>query len=192
MPQVIRTVANKNNSCVQMEPISVCKATENGIKALSRKIERLLKDENGKLYQDNVVKFGIPEEYVKKAFSEEVLVDAARSGKTTFHLALKNRREIIGFAQVIGHGSATVELDRIVVFPEYERMGIGTKLLKRAIADQKKNGAKTIIVRAGRDEAHARAFYEKNGFKKVKEQVLKSPWGKKIPLVVYRFQLTST
>jgi ribosomal protein S18 acetylase RimI-like enzyme len=175
-----------------MEPINVCKATENGIKALSRKIEKLLEDENGKLYQDNVVKFGIPQEYVKKAFSEEVLADAARSGKATFHLALKNRREILGFAQVIGHGSATVELDRIVVFPEYERRGIGTKLLKRAIADQKKKRAKTIIVRAGRDEAHARAFYEKNGFKKVKEEVLKSPWGKKIPLVVYRFQLTST
>jgi ribosomal protein S18 acetylase RimI-like enzyme len=107
-------------------------------------------------------------------------------------LALKNRHEILGFAQVIGHGSTTAELDRIVVFPGYERMGIGTKLLKRAIAHQKKKGVKTIIVRAGRDEAHARAFYEKNGFKKVKEEVLKPPWGRKIPLVVYRLQLTST
>ena len=104
---------------------------------------------------------------------------------------MKNRREILGFAQVIGHDSGTAELDRIVVFPEYERMGIGTKMLKRAIADQKKKRVKTIIVRAGRDEAHARAFYEKNGFKKVKEEMFKSPWGKKIPLVVYCFQLTS-
>jgi len=175
-----------------MKSINVCKATENGIKDLRRKMEKLLEDENGKFYQDNIVKFGIPEEYVKKAFSEEALADAARSGKATFHLALKNRHEILGFAQVIGHGSATAELDRIVVFPGCERMGIGTKLLKRAISHQKKKGVKTIIVRAGRDEAHARAFYEKNGFKKVKEEVLKPPWGKKIPLVVYRLQLTST
>jgi len=175
-----------------MESINVCKATEKGIKAIRRKMKKLLQDENGKFYQDNIVKFGIPEEYVKKAFSEEALEDAARSGKATFYQALKNRRAVVGFAQVIGHGSATVELDRIVVFPEYERMGIGTKLLKRAIAYQKKKGVKTMIVRAGRDEAHARTFYEKNGFKKVREEVLKPPWGKKIPLVVYRFQLTST
>ena len=153
-------------------------------------MEKLLEDENGKFYQDNVVKFGIPKEYVKKAFSEEALVDAARSGKATFHLALKKRHEILGFAQIIGHGSATVELDRIVVFPEYERMGIGTKLLKRAVADQRKKRTKSVIVSAGKDEVHARAFYEKNGFKKMKEKTVKAPWGKKIPLVVYRFQLT--
>jgi len=173
-----------------MEPITVRKATGKGIRALSRKIEKLLEDENGKLYQDNVVKFGIPEEYVKKAFSKEVLVGAAQSGKATFYLALKNKREILGFAQIIGHDSTTVELDRIVVFPEYERRGIGTKLLKRAVADQKKKRAKSIIVSAGRDEAHARAFYEKNGFKKAKEEVVKSPRGKEIPLVVYCLQLT--
>jgi len=175
-----------------METTTVSKATEKGIKALSRKIEKLLEDKNDRLYQDNVVKFGIPEEYVKKAFSEEVLVEAVRSGKATFYLALKDRREMLGFVQVIGHDSTTVELDRIVVFPEYERRGIGTELLKRAIADQKKERVKAIIVKAGRDEVHARAFYEKNGFKRLKEETLKFPWGKNIPLVVYRFQLTST
>jgi len=175
-----------------MEPVTVRKSTKDEIKALSRKIERLLKDKNGKLYQDNVAKFGVPEEYVKKAFSEEVLMDAVRSGKATFYLAFKNRDEILGFAQVIEGNSTAVELDRIVVFPGHERMGIGTKLLKRAIADQKRKKAKSIIVTAGRDEAHARAFYEKNGFKKVKEEVVKSSWGKDIPLILYRFQLRCT
>lgn len=114
-----------------MESINVRKATENGIKALTRKMEKLLEDQNDKFYQDNVVKFGIPEEYVKKAFSEAAIVDSVQSEKATFYLALK-KREIRGFAQVVRHGSSIVELDRIVVFPEYERMGIGTKMLKRA------------------------------------------------------------
>jgi ribosomal protein S18 acetylase RimI-like enzyme len=171
-----------------MEPMSVRKATTNEIKALSDKIERLLEDKDGKFYQDNIVKFGIPEEYVKKAFSKEALVDPNPSGKTTFHVAWKNGGEILGFVQVIRHNSAEVELDRIVVFPGHERMGIGTKLLKRAVADQRKKGTKSIIVRAGRDEAHAIAFYEKNGFKKVKEEELETPWGKKIPLVVYHMK----
>jgi len=173
-----------------MEPITVRKATENGIKALGGKMKKLLEDENGKFYQDNISKFGIPREYVKKAFSKEALAEAAQSGKTIFYLALKNRREILGFAQIIGRGSTIVELDRIVVFPGYERMGIGTKLLKRAIADQKKKRTKSVIVSAGKDEVHARAFYEKNGFKKVEEKTVNAPWGKEIPLVVYRFQLT--
>jgi N-acetylglutamate synthase-like GNAT family acetyltransferase len=174
-----------------MEMIAVGKATEKEIKALSRKIKKLLEDKAGKLYQDNVLKFGIPEEYVKKAFSEEALVEAARSGKTTFHMALKNRCEILGFAQVVGLDPATVELDRIVVFPRHERMGIGTMLLKRVVADRREKGTKTIVVKAGRDEAHARAFYAKNGFKQVKEEILKFPWGRSIPLVIYSLQLTS-
>jgi mRNA-degrading endonuclease RelE of RelBE toxin-antitoxin system len=49
-----------------MEIITVSKTTEKGIKALSREIEKLLEDKTGKLYQENVVKFGIPEEYVKR------------------------------------------------------------------------------------------------------------------------------
>jgi N-acetylglutamate synthase-like GNAT family acetyltransferase len=174
-----------------MEAITIRKATEKEIKALSRKIGKLLEDKTGKLYQDSVVKFGVPEEYGKKVFSEKVLVEAARSEKATFYLALRNRREIMGFAQIVGHDPTTVELDRIVVFPGYERLGIGTKLLKRAIADQKKQRVRTLIVKASRDEAHARAFYEKNGFKQVKEETLKSPWGKEIPLVEYCFQLIS-
>ena len=172
-----------------MESITVRKATEVGVKALITKMKKLFEDENGKFYRDNISKFGIPREYVKKAFSKEVLAEAAQSGKETFYLALKNGREILGFAQIIGHDSTTVELDRIVVFPGYERMGIGTKLLKRAVADQKKKGTKSVIVSAGKDEVHARAFYEKNGFEKLKEKTVKVPWGKEVRLVVYRLQL---
>ena len=175
--------------CVPMEAVAVVRATEKRIKALSRKLNQLLEDKNGRLYQDNVVKFGIPEEYVKKAFSEETLLGAAQSEKAISYLALKNGVEILGFIQVIAHNSLTAEVDRIVIFPGYERRGIGTKLLKRAMADQKRKKVRTIVVKAGKDEAHARAFYEKSGFILVKQEILKFPWGKSIPLVVYRFQM---
>jgi len=172
-----------------MESITVHKATEKDIKALSEKLCKLLEDKTGKLYQDSVMKFGIPDEHVKKTFSEEALLRAVQLKKATFYLARKNRSSILGFAQIIEQDSISVELDRIVVFPEYERKGIGTKLLKRAVADQKKRKTKTIVVMTGRDENHARAFYEKNGFKQVKEEMLEFPWGKKIPIVVYHFEL---
>lgn len=103
-------------------------------------------------------------------FSEESLQEV-QSGRSTFYMALKNGCKILGFAQITTHNDDLVELDRIVVFPECERRGIETRLLRKVIADQKK-GVKRIIVTAGRDEAHARAFYERNGFKPKGEEVL--------------------
>jgi len=121
----------------------------------------------------------------------EFLLEAAQIDKSTFYLALKNGCKILGFAQIAKKDSDSVELDRIVVFPEHERKGIGTKLLQKVIAYEKKN-AKKILVTAGRDETHARAFYEKNGFKQLREEMLEFPWGKKIPVVIYSYQLVPT
>jgi len=171
-----------------MGSITVNKASEHGIRSLSRKLLELLDDKNGALYQDNVAKFGIPEEYVRKAFSEDVLLEAAGSGKATFYLALENKCKILGFAQVNVVDSETAELDRIVVFPEYTRQGLGTKLLTRTVEDAKHRGTKAIVVNAGQEELHARRFYEKNGFELVKEASLDAPWGK-IALVTYRLRL---
>jgi GNAT superfamily N-acetyltransferase len=94
----------------------------------------------------------------------------------------------LGFAQVVPVDLETAELDRIVVFPENTRKGLGTKLLTRALGDQEKKGLKRVIVKAGKDEKHARRFYEKNGFTFVKEETLEAPWGK-IELAVYQRSL---
>ncbi len=104
----------------------------------------LLEDKNSKLYQDNVTKFGIPDEYVKKAFSEDVLLKSAETGKSVFYLALEDK-EIIGFAQTIQQDAETIELDRIIIFPQYIRKGIGTKLLQKIIQDQKQKGIKKSL-----------------------------------------------
>lgn len=168
--------------------ITIKKASQKDIPILSRKLLTLLEDKTSKLYQDNVVKFGIPEEYVKKAFAEKTLLNASVSGKVTFYLALENN-EITGFAQTTQQDDDTTELDRILVFPRYARKGIGTQLLKQAIADQRHEEVKTIIVKAGKEETHARQFYEENGFKEAKEETLEAPWGKKLDLVIYQFEL---
>ncbi|MCJ7424391.1 GNAT family N-acetyltransferase [Candidatus Bathyarchaeota archaeon] len=171
-----------------MESISVSKATVHGIRTLSKKLE-LLEDKNSQIYQENVAKFGIPEEYVRKAFSEEAVLEATKSGKSTIYLALENRCKILGFAQTIQRDHLTTELDRIVVFPSHTRMGIGTRLLTKAVNDEKKKGTKTIIVNAGKKETHARRFYEKNEFKPTKETEMDAPWGSKIVLVTYQLQI---
>ncbi len=170
--------------------ITVKKATQKDIRALSRKLLTLLEDENSQVYTENVIKFGIPKAYVQKAFAEETLLKAATLGKATFYLVLGNN-EIVGFAQTIQRDSNRVVLDRIIVFPQYTRKGIGTQLLRQVLIDQEREGIKTVIVDTGKEETHARRFYEKNGFKKIKEATLEAPWGKSLILVTYEIRLRS-
>jgi len=168
--------------------ITIRRATLKDIQSLSRKFLQMLEDKNSKVYQDNVAKFNIPNEYVRKALAEETLVKAVASGKASFYLALENN-EIIGFAQTLQQDIHIAELDRIVIFPSHERKGVGTQLLKQIIIDEKKKGVKTIMVNAGKEEIHARRFYEKNGFTLVKEATVDTPWKRKLDLAIYQLQL---
>lgn len=167
---------------------AIRKADQKDILVLSKKLLTLLENKNSQVYQDNVAKFGISEDYVKKAFAEETLIQAATTGKATFYLALENN-EITGFAQTIQQNAETVELDRIIIFPEHMRKGIGTQLLKQVIIDQEQKGINNIIVNTGKEENQARRFYEKNGFKQIKEATIDAPWGKKLALVTYQLRL---
>jgi N-acetylglutamate synthase-like GNAT family acetyltransferase len=169
--------------------IAFREATDKNIKALSKNLQRLLKDKKGQVYRENVTKFGIPEEYARQAISEKTLLEAAATGKATFYIALENDRKILGFAQIIRQNTGTAELDRIIVFPEYTGKGIGTRLLTKALSDQKRKGIKTIIVRTGKNETQARKFYERNGFKQTAEMTMDTPWGKKLDLVTYQVNL---
>ncbi len=149
---------------------------------------KLLEDKNSDVYQDNVAKFGIPEEYVRGVFAEKTLLKAIASGKARFYLAFEDN-EIIGFAQIVRQDATTAELDRIIVFPEHERKGIGTQLLVQVVDDLKKEGVHVITVNAGKEETPARRFYEKNGFKLVKETTIQTPWGKELQLAIYKLPL---
>ncbi|WXG47219.1 MAG: GNAT family N-acetyltransferase [Candidatus Atabeyarchaeum deiterrae] len=163
-------------------------ASNEDIRALGRKLLHLLEDHESQVYQENIVKFGIPDDYVKKVFAEDTLIEAAKSGKAVFYLVLR-KREIVGFAQTLQHDPTTAELDRIIIFPEQTRKGIGTLLLRHAAEDQKRRGIETMVVNAGKEESHARRFYEKNGFQKEKETTIQTPWGGKIDLVTYKLDI---
>ncbi len=144
-------------------------------------------DLSSDFYQENVAKFGIPEEYVERAFSEGALRVAASKG-SKFYLALEGD-VILGFCQMAPQGGGKAELDRIVMFPGHMGMGIGSRLLEFSIEDQAREGKEEIIVHAGKDERRARAFYEKNGFEFTGEFSVDAPWGKRIDLAVYRLKI---
>lgn len=75
--------------------ITIKEASKEEIKILSKKLLTPLEDKNSKLYQDNVTKFGIPDEYVEKAFSEDVLLKSAETGKSVFYLALEDKEIMV-------------------------------------------------------------------------------------------------
>jgi ribosomal protein S18 acetylase RimI-like enzyme len=168
--------------------ISFSRATKHGVEALSKNLLKLLENKDSQLYRNNVVKFGIPEEYVRKAFAKETLLEAFNSGESAFYLALENRCRILGFAQTVKHGGDAVELDRIVIFPEYAGKGLGTQLLAKVLEDQKRKGVKSVVVNAGKEERLARRFYEKNGFEFVEEKTVKAPWGD-LTLATYKLRI---
>lgn len=164
------------------------KASLGDIRGLSERLLTLLEDKESQIYQDNVAKFGITEEYVRKAFGKETLENAFAKGKTAFYLALE-RNKIIGFAQVEQQNPKTPEIDRIIVFPEHSRKGIGTQLLHYLIIDQEHQAVSNITVKAGKEESAARRFYEKNGFKPIGEEMIDAPWGRRLTLITYKLSL---
>lgn len=168
--------------------VQIGEADDNDIKSLSRTLLSFLEDKNGEVYQENIAKFGIPEEYVRRAFSEENLLKAKSTEKANFYLAVEEGK-IMGFAQTVIRSTDTIELDRIIIFPEHTRKGIGTQLLRYVLTKSKQSGFKRVIVNAGREELHARKFYEKNGFEKLKEYTIDTPWGNKLSLVTYQLSL---
>jgi len=165
------------------------KATERDAEKLSEILDRMLKDKDSEGYKANVERFGIPEEYVKKVFSKEALTRAAVDKRMIFLVALREKGEIIGFAQTIRLDSEKAELDRIFLFPKETGRGGGTRLLQETISLLRKQGITKLTVRAGKEETLARRFYEKNGFKLVGETTVKAPWGREIDLVLYELPL---
>lgn len=170
--------------------VEIVEADDEAVRNLSRTLLKLLEDKNGEVYQKNVAKFGIPDEYVRRAFFDENLLKSKNSGRAKFFLALEGDNKLIaGFAQIMKIDEDSVELERIIVFPEFARKGIGSRLLQHVLKESKMRGYKKVVVNAGKEEIHARRFYEKNGFEKFKEYIVDAPWGKKLELVSYQYSL---
>lgn len=71
--------------------------------------------------------------------------------------------EIVGMARVIGDGGLVYYIQDVIVFPPYQRQGIGTRLMDRIMAYIQAHAHHNTIV--GLMAAHDKEpFYEKYGF----------------------------
>ena len=170
--------------------LGIKKATVEHAKQLHAMVMAGLTDKTSEVYRANVERFGIPEEYVRQAFSIEALTAAVKDKKQLFLVAVEGRK-LIGFAQTIRDDKGEAELDRIFLIPEQTGKGIGTRLLNESLNVLRIEGISRLMVKAGKDETLARRFYEKNGFKLVREVNVQAPWGRELKLVIYELRIAS-
>ena len=73
------------------------------------------------------------------------------------------KEKVIGTARVVGDGSTCFYIQDVIVKPEYQRMGIGSEMMKKVMGFIEKNachGAVIGLMAAKNKEG----FYEKYGF----------------------------
>lgn len=69
---------------------------------------------------------------------------------------------LVGYVCAVSNGVTDAYIQDLMVAPDYQRKGIGTELMRRAIEYLKDSGIYMISVIYGTDEL--RSFYEKFGF----------------------------
>jgi ribosomal protein S18 acetylase RimI-like enzyme len=78
-------------------------------------------------------------------------------------ISLYNSDRLIGFGRVIADGVHHAVIVDLIIHPDFQNTGLGSKLLDRLVRKCKDNKIRDIQLFAARDKY---AFYEKSGFEK--------------------------
>lgn len=76
----------------------------------------------------------------------------------------------VGFASYSDTGSGTFKLHKLYVLPGLQGNGIGPFMLNHITDELKKEGAHSLLLNVNIYNATAKAFYQKVGFKHVKDE----------------------
>jgi len=80
-----------------------------------------------------------------------------------YSISLYDLNKLIGFGRVIADGVHHALILDLIIHPDYQNMGLGSRLLDRLICRCKDNQIRDIQLFAAKDKY---AFYEKFGFEK--------------------------
>lgn len=81
-------------------------------------------------------------------------------------ISVWDKDELVGLIRVVGDGYSIIYIQDILVLDNYQRLGIGRKLIS-IILDEYKNVRQKVLLTD--DEEKTISFYENIGFKKSKE-----------------------
>jgi len=121
-------------------------------------------------------------------YSPTALEEAIAQERSWFFVATANE-EVIGFAQfVLQEEGRRAQLTRIYVLPEWQRQGVGGRLLGEGLAVLMSEGVEWLLVVVEKDNAIGRRFYEKQGFCQEREFVAELP-EQNLALLEYRLDV---
>jgi ribosomal protein S18 acetylase RimI-like enzyme len=124
------------------------------------------------------------ERWLGQNYAPSALTKAISRIDSWFFVAIFQSK-IVGFAQfLLRKEKKSGELTRIYVLPEYQRRGAGGLLLEEGLAALSKSGIDRLFVDVEKDNPIGRQFYEKKGFRQVKEFVFPMT-GQSLPMVEY-------
>mgnify|MGYP003308183139 FL=1 len=100
-----------------------------------------------------------------KLSAREDLLREAYAGSLLI-LAAYDEERLCGIVRGVGDGVSVLYIQDLLVLPEYQRRGIGSKLLEQMLGAFPDVNQTVLLAD---DTASAAAFYEKVGFRKVNE-----------------------
>lgn len=146
-------------------------------------IEKVARRTWGSTYADVILPEN-RERLLNRFYSRAALQRAVAQNRSWFFVAAR-QQEITGFAQfILREEEKSGELSRIYVQPEWQRVGVGGRLLAEGLAALAREGVERILVVVEKNNIIGRSFYEKNGFRQSREFSAELP-GQKLCLVEY-------
>ena len=102
--------------------------------------------------------------FAEKEAYKKHLIEELRLSPELSIVAVNNKNEVIGYAQADVHGEMAV-LEDIAVSENWQRKGVGRKLLEKEIEMLKEKGVKIVRAEVHYKCAEAIPFYYKFGFR---------------------------
>lgn len=106
-------------------------------------------------------------------YSDNSLREQMERKKHLFFLAKQNVK-FVGYMsiEIDCEKSNKTKIHKIYLLPEVQKFGLGKKLLATAIAEAKKQNNRALYLNVNKYNRRAIDFYVRNGFKRVKEEVI--------------------
>ena len=89
---------------------------------------------------------------------------------STFITARQKNNHLVGLIRIVGDSTYEYYITEVMVLPEYQGQGIGTKLMKTALKYCRKNGFMKVFLTAAKGRE---SYYKRFGFKKTKYTVMR-------------------
>jgi GNAT superfamily N-acetyltransferase len=111
----------------------------------------------------------IPEEALKAFDLPRCLIGWQRTLDAGAHVWLATEDElVVGFAEIRG-----CEVPVLYIHPGWWRLGLGSRLLRRALAEIGKNGHRQAMIWVLADNADARQFYSRHGGQAGEQRIIR-------------------